>query len=121
MRTYRVAILLAAAAAACGCSMQTPYFVRQSLLQAGFSKAEAKCAVNGVTAHLTEEQMWSLRPPLTDYIMLDRPPGRMDAGQLLDWLKPQVAPETHQVLAHYATHCRSAPAAAAEKGQDLRK
>ena len=87
--------------------MTTGWFIRKSLLDAGFSKSEARCAVEGVAAHLTPDQLWSVRGPLVGYIILDDPPTPMDIDQLLSWLRLRVSPDIHQVIAHYATHCRS--------------
>jgi hypothetical protein len=87
--------------------MSTEYFVNKSLREAGFTRAEARCAVDGVSGQLTSDQLWELRSPLIGYVMLDDPPERMDVDQFLSWLRKQVSPEIHHVVAHYATHCRS--------------
>ncbi len=87
--------------------MSTEYFINQSLKQAGFSRAEARCAVDGVASQLSSDQLWALREPLVGYVMLDEPPARMNVDQLLAWLPSQVSPEIHHVISHYATHCRA--------------
>jgi hypothetical protein len=88
------------------CSMSTEYLVRKNLLAAGFSPAEARCAVDGVSAHLSNDQLWALRGPVMDFVFEKREE-RMDIDQWLGWIAPQVAPEVHHVLAHYAAHCRA--------------
>lgn len=98
--------VLALAASLAGCSMSTQWFIQKSLRNAGFSRAEARCAVDGVMSRLNGDQRWSIRGPLVSYLMLDEPAERMDADRLLAWLEPQLKPEVHHVLAHYATACR---------------
>lgn len=95
------------AAVLSGCSPHTQYFVRQSLREAGFTRAEARCAADGVAAQLAPDQLATLRHPLSGYLMLDQPPERMDIARLLDWLEPQVPAEVHHVVAHYASACRA--------------
>ena len=104
---HRIVLWLAMAALLlAGCSMSTEYFINQSLRDAGFSRSESRCAVDGVAAHLTQDQLWSLRGPLVGYIMLDNPPEPLNVDDFLAWLGKQVSPEIHHVVAHYATHCR---------------
>lgn len=104
------AAALALAASLSGCSMSTQWFIQKSLRDPGFSRAEARCAVDGVVGRLNGDQLWSIRAPLIGYVMLDEPPERMDADRLLAWLEPRIEPEVHRVLAHYAASCRRAPA-----------
>jgi hypothetical protein len=71
------------AAALCGCSMSTEYFVSQSLRHAGFTRAATKCVVNGVAGQLADDQLETLRQPLIRYVMLDQPPRPMQISELL--------------------------------------
>jgi len=107
----RVLVAWMAVASLSGCSMSTQWFVQKSLRDAGFSRAEARCAVDGVTGQLSPDQLSSLRLPLINYLMLHEPPGTMNADQLLEWLGGQVTPEVHQVLSRQAARCRATPAA----------
>lgn len=96
-----------AAALLAGCSMSTQWFIQKSLRDAGFSRAEAGCAVDGIAGQLGRDQLWSLRGPLVGYVMLDDPATSMDIDQLLAWLRSKVSPEVHHVLSHYAARCRT--------------
>jgi hypothetical protein len=106
-KPWRVLAGLAALTLVAGCSMSTQWFIQKSLLDAGFSRNEARCAVDGVASQLSQDQLWSLRAPLIRYIMLDNPPMPMDIGRFLAWLSSQVTPEVHQMVTHYATRCRA--------------
>jgi len=105
----RLPTALVAAAALSGCSMSAQWFIQKSLRDAGFSRAEARCAVEGVASRLNRDQLASVRSPLIGYVMLDEPAERMDVERLLDWLRPRIEPEVHRVLAHYAAACRPPP------------
>lgn len=109
MRIGRLASLLTAlalAASLSGCSMSAQWFIQKSLRDAGFSRAEARCAVEGVASRLDRDQLGSVRAPLIGYVMLDEPAERMDVDRLLAWLEPRLEPDVHRVLAHYARQCR---------------
>ena len=88
------------------CWMSIEYFVQKSLRDAGYSRPEAGCVVEGVTGHVSRDQLWVLPAPLLRYVMLDDPATPMSADQLLEWLRSRVSPEVHHVVAHYAAQCR---------------
>ncbi len=75
-------------------------------MDAGLSRAEARCAVDGVAGQLNRDQLGALRPPLLRYVMLDESASPMDLDQLLAWLGSEVSPEIHHVVSHYAAQCR---------------
>lgn len=104
----RVALTLAVPvlASLLACSMSTQYFVYENLLASGLSRSEARCAVDGVSAHLSDEQLWALRGPAMSLVFESRMEVRQ-VDQWLDWIAPQVTPEIHHVLDHYARHCRA--------------
>jgi hypothetical protein len=89
-----------------GCSMSTEYFIGKSLRDAGYSRPEAQCVVEGVAGQLSRDHLWAVRALLVRYVMLDEPAKPMSADHLLEWLRPEVSPQVHHVVAHYAARCR---------------
>lgn len=92
------------------CSMSSEWWVDRGYRIAGFDRAEAKCATNGVVSQLSEDELTEVRIAVSDP---GRPKAFAGAESLLQWLQPRIAERSYQILAHYARHCRKADSAPA--------
>jgi hypothetical protein len=100
---------LVAAALLGGCSMSTEWHIRKTLHQAGFSRVQTRCAIEGIRAQLSRDQLWELRGPLLKYTRPSDPTLLMDEARLLERLRGEVSPEVHHVVTHHLTHCVKRP------------
>jgi hypothetical protein len=74
--------------------MSTEYFINQ--VEGGLlSRAEGRCAVDGVAGQLTSDQLWALRGPLVLTSMLDEPATRMNVDPAARVAPFTGSPEIH--------------------------
>lgn len=90
-----------------GCSMGAEWWIRHRLRDAGFSRAEADCAVEGVAGRLTRAELSEVRSAL---LVLGPMNMTGDIDALLAAIEPRLDREIHWVLAQHARACRAMPA-----------